>query len=137
MSESVVLQTWHQIVRNKDRHLLEQLLDDDVVFFSPVVHGVQKGKAITFQYLAAALQVFGRPGFKYVRQMQDGRQALLEFELEVDGLHINGIDLFTWNEQNKIVEFKVMIRPLRAIQAIHAAMGAQLGQGNAAPTKLA
>jgi hypothetical protein len=117
---------WHQIVKTKSIQLLEQLLDEQVVFHSPVVHKPQLGQAITFKYLSAALHVFGHPSFKYVRELCDGPNALLEFELELDGVFINGVDIIRFNEAGKITDFKVMLRPLKAVQAIHAAMGARL-----------
>jgi hypothetical protein len=120
------LARWHDIVRTRDASRLQDLLADDVVFFSPVVHTPQRGKAITTAYLSAALHVFGRPSFRYVRQIAGERDAMLEFELEIDGTHINGVDIIRTDDTGRIVEFKVMLRPLQGVQTIHRLMGEML-----------
>lgn len=117
---------WHDLVANRRADGLEALLDDDAVFYSPVVHTPQIGKTITAQYLAAALQVFATDSFRYVRELQGDRNAVLEFELELDGIQINGVDMIQWNDAGKITEFKVMLRPLKAVNVIHQKMGAML-----------
>jgi hypothetical protein len=117
---------WHQIARTRDVRGLDSLLADDAVFYSPVVHTPQVGKAITTKYLAAAFQVFFNETFRYVRELRGDRDAVLEFELELEGLKVNGVDLIKWNDSGKIVEFKVMIRPLKAINLVHQKMGATL-----------
>ncbi len=120
------LTAWHRIVAERNPRGLDALLADDVVFHSPVVHTPQRGKAITAQYLAAALQVFGNPSFRYVREVAAGLDAVLEFELEIDGLQINGVDMIRCNDAGRIVEFKVMLRPLKAVNLIHQKMAAML-----------
>lgn len=120
------LQRWYDYMKSHNLADLNDMLADDVVFHSPVVHTPQRGKAITFQYLAAADQVLGSDKFRYVREFDCGNRAVLEFETEVDGLHINGIDMITWNDDGQIIDFKVMVRPLKAINTVHAAMGAML-----------
>jgi hypothetical protein len=120
---------WHRIVATRDRSALSALLAEDVVFHSPVVHTPQQGKAITEQYLTAALHVLGNPTFRYVREVIGEHDAVLEFVLEADGLMINGVDLIGWNECGQITDFKVMIRPLKAVQWIHQQMGAMLAAG--------
>ena len=117
---------WHEIARSGNARALDQLLADDVVFHSPVVHTPQEGKAITTQYLAAALRVFANPTFRYVREVTGARDAVLEFQTEIDGISINGVDMPKWNDEGQIVEFKVMIRPLKAINLIHQKMAAML-----------
>jgi SnoaL-like domain len=117
---------WHQIARTRDVRGLDALLAEDVVFYSPVVHTPQVGKAITRSYLAAAFQVFFNETFQYVRELSSGRDAVLEFEVEIEGIKVNGVDLIKWNDTGKIVEFKVMVRPLKAINLIHQKMGAAL-----------
>ena len=117
---------WHRIVTERNPRGLDALLADDVVFHSPVVHTPQRGKAITAQYLAAALQVFGNPSFRYVREVAAGMDAVLEFELEIDGVQINGVDMIRCNDAGRIVEFKVMLRPLKAVNLIHQKMAAML-----------
>ena len=117
---------WHQVVRNRDLVVLDALLDGDAVFVSPVVHAPQRGKKVTLMYLAAAFQVFFNPTFRYVREIIGGNDAMLEFETEIDGVMVNGVDIIRWNDSGRIVEFKVMIRPLKAIQLIHERMAAML-----------
>jgi hypothetical protein len=123
---SDALSTWHDIVRTRDSRRLGELLSDDVVFYSPVVHTPQVGKAITTLYLAAAVHVFGNDSFRYVREVIGESDAVLEFETEIDGIIVNGVDMIKWNGEGKIVEFKVMIRPLKAINLIHQKMGDML-----------
>ena len=120
------LAAWHEIVRSRDPRALDALLADDVVFHSPVVHTPQAGKAITRQYLTAAFQVFFNETFRYVREVSGRRDAVLEFQVDIDGIAVNGVDMMKWNEAGLLVEFKVMVRPLKAINLLHALMGAQL-----------
>ena len=119
---------WHNIVRTRDASGLGELLADDVVFHSPVVHTPQVGKAVTTMYLSAAVHVFGNESFKYVREIVGESDAVLEFETEIDGIVINGVDMIKWNDAGKITEFKVMIRPLKAINLIHQKMGELLSR---------
>ncbi|MES2248411.1 MAG: nuclear transport factor 2 family protein [Pseudomonadota bacterium] len=120
------LSTWHRLVKTRDVAGLDALLADDAVFLSPVVHRPQVGKAITKQYLAAAFQVFFNESFRYVRELQGPTDAVLEFELELDGIAVNGVDMMKWNAEGRITEFKVMLRPLKAVNLIHQKMAAQL-----------
>jgi SnoaL-like domain len=124
------LAAWHQIVSTRDASRLAALLADDVVFHSPVVHTPQVGKTITSQYLAAAMRVFGNESFHYVREVCGEHDAVLEFRVEIEGISVNGVDMLTWNEAGQVVEFKVMLRPLKAVQLIHQKM-ATLLQENA------
>ncbi|MDP5106946.1 MAG: nuclear transport factor 2 family protein [Polaribacter sp.] len=117
------LATWHEVIFNQDTTKLLEILDDDVVFHSPVVHTPQKGKQVTFMYLSAAFAVFFNDTFKYVREVVNDSETLSEFEVEIDGILVNGIDMISWNEEGKITSFKVMIRPLKAMNLIHAKMG--------------
>jgi hypothetical protein len=127
------LGTWHELVRTCNAKGLDLLLADDVVFHSPVVHTAQVGKAITTQYLSAALKVFFNESFRYVRELAGPRDAVLEFQVEIDGISVNGVDMIKWNDDGRIVEFKVMIRPLKAINLIHQKMAAML-QASSRPT---
>ena len=120
------LQIWHDIVRTRDASRLDELLADDVVFHSPVVHTPQIGRAITTMYLSAALHVFGNESFRYVREVVGESDAVLEFETEIDGIIVNGVDMIRWNSDGKITEFKVMLRPLKAVNIIHQKMGEML-----------
>ncbi len=123
------LTAWHELVQSRDVAKLDTLLADDVIFHSPVVHMPQHGKAITRQYLGAALKVFFNESFEYVRELGDDHQAILEFRVVIDGIEINGVDMIRWNDQGRIVDFKVMLRPLKAINLIHQKMGAMLSAG--------
>jgi hypothetical protein len=120
------LQAWHDFLGSRAPAHLAALLHDDVVFHSPVVHAPQAGKALTMGYLLAAVQVFGNDSFRYLREIVEGRNAALEFRCVLDGVEVNGVDLIQWNEAGLITDFKVMIRPLKAINAVHALMGAML-----------
>jgi SnoaL-like domain len=117
---------WHHIVQERNPAGLDALLSEQVVFHSPVVHTPQPGKPVTTQYLTAALHVFGHESFRYVREVIGERDAVLEFELEIDGITINGVDMLRWDDTGKITEFKVMVRPLKAISMLHAMMAAEL-----------
>lgn len=118
--------TWHQLVQASDPSGLDDLLADDAVFVSPIVHTPQRGKALAKAYLSAAFQVFFNPAFRYVREIIGPSDAMLEFETEIDGVLVNGVDIIKWNEGGQIIEFKVMIRPLKAVNLIHERMGAML-----------
>ena len=125
------LDTWHELVRTQNVKGLSSLLADKVTFYSPVVHSPQIGKEITLQYLSAAFHVFFNDSFRYVREITGPRDAALEFEVEIDGISVNGIDLIKWDDEGKIVEFKVLIRPLKAINLIHQKMAALLQSNRA------
>lgn len=123
---SAAVETWHQLVRTQNPAGLDALLADEVVFVSPVVHTPQHGKALTKAYLGAAFEVFFNPSFRYVREIVGPRDAMLEFETTIDGVLVNGVDIIRWDAQDRIIEFKVMVRPLKAIQVIHTRMAAML-----------
>jgi hypothetical protein len=118
---------WHQVAKARDVRGLDTLLADEAVFLSPVVSTPQVGKAITTKYLAAAFQVFFNESFRYVRELIGERDAMLEFEVEIDGIQVNGVDLIKWNDAGQIIEFKVMLRPLKAVNLMHQKMAAGLG----------
>jgi SnoaL-like domain len=120
------LAAWRELVETRNPKGLDALLADDVVFHSPVVHTPQAGKAITTQYLSAAFRVFLDESFSYVREIVGPRDAVLEFQVDIEGVRVNGVDMIKWNEDGRIVEFKVMIRPLKAINLIHQKMAAML-----------
>jgi hypothetical protein len=120
------LETWHRLVRTQDPTGLSTLLADDAVFHSPVVHTPQRGRALAAGYLSAAFRVFFNPSFRYVREIVGPSDAMLEFETEIDGVRVNGVDIIRWNGAGQIVDFKVMIRPLKAINLIHQRMAAML-----------
>ncbi len=120
------LERWHAVVQSRDPQALAALLADDVVFHSPVVHTPQRGKAITLQYLMGAMQVLNTAHFRYLRQIAGERDVVLEFMTEIDGIEVNGIDLIRWGDDGRIVDFKVMVRPLKAIHAVHQKMAEML-----------
>lgn len=126
MKQPKALTLWHGIARTRDASGLRELLAENVVFYSPVVHTPQIGKEITAKYLSAAVHVFGNDSFKYMREVVAENDAVLEFETEIDGMFVNGVDMIKWNDESKIVEFKVMIRPLKAVNLIHQKMGEML-----------
>lgn len=123
------LERWHRMVRAQDPSDLATLLAEDAVFYSPIVHSPQRGRELTTMYLTAAFHVFFNSTFRYVREIAGPSDAMLEFETEIDGIVVNGIDLMKWNASGQIVEFKVMIRPLKAINLIHERMAAMLKAG--------
>lgn len=117
---------WHKLLEAKDAAGLDNILADHVVFHSPIVHTPQTGKQLTTLYLTAAFYVFNNGSFKYLREIVSGNNAVLEFTTVIDGITINGVDMITWGEDGKITDFKVMIRPLKAINLIHKMMGEML-----------
>lgn len=123
------LDRWYAYMSTHDRAALWELLDPDAVFESPVVHTPQRGRAITAKYLASAEQVLGGAGFKYIGEWRNPSGAILEFETEIDGVRINGIDMIAFSDDGqRITNFKVMIRPLKAINLLHRLMGEQLAK---------
>jgi hypothetical protein len=127
-----VIARWHRYMDGELPGGLDELLADDVVFYSPVVFTPQRGKEITTQYLAAASRALGggeAGAFRYTKEVLAGDTAVLEFETSVEGKYVNGVDIITSDDSGRIVEFRVMIRPLQAIQAVHEQMGRMLAAG--------
>lgn len=122
------LAQWHELVKQRSMAGLGDILADDALFLSPVAFTPKQGKAQVIQYLAAAMALLGNDSFKYVREIVGPRDAALEFEVELDGVQINGIDLIKWNEAGKITEFKVMLRPLKGITTVQQHMQAMLAR---------
>ena len=133
------VEKWYEVMKSNDMNKLDELLAEDVVFYSPVVYTPQKGKDITKMYLMAAGGVFGeetkdevsdskksQSNFKYIKEIIGEKSALLEFETEMDGVYVNGVDVISWNEEGKITEFKVIVRPLQAVNMLHQKMQAML-----------
>ena len=125
------LESWHRMVRTNDASGLRDLVAEDAVFHSPVVHSPQQGRKLTVMYLSAAFQVFFNPTFRYVREIVGASDAMLEFETEIDGILVNGVDIIRWNAEGRIVDFKVMIRPLKGMNIIHQKMGEMLAAAQA------
>jgi hypothetical protein len=122
------VKNWHAMLEAQDISHLDALLADDVVFHSPVVHTPQRGKALTTLYLSAAYQVLFGSGFRYVREVEGDADAILEFTAEIDGIQINGVDMMHWNAEGRIDDFKVMVRPLKAVNLLHGLMARMLEQ---------
>jgi hypothetical protein len=122
------LDKWYAYIKSHDHAVLWDLLDPEAVFESPVVHTPQRGREITFKYLLGADKVLGGPGFAYIGEWRSDTGAVLEFENEVDGIRINGVDIITFGSDGRITHFKVMVRPLKAINLLHRLMGEQLAQ---------
>jgi hypothetical protein len=120
------LAAWHEMVQRRDPRGLVTLLAEEVVFHSPVVHTPQHGKPITLMYLHTAFHVFFNDSFHYVREVVGSHDAVLEFEVILDGILVNGVDMLRWNDQGQITDFKVMLRPLKAVNLIHQKMGEML-----------
>jgi SnoaL-like domain len=122
------LAKWYDFMKSRDREALWDLLHPDVVFESPVVHAPQRGRDITFNYLTGAVKVLGVPGFTYLGEWHSDTGVVLEFETVIDGIRINGVDLITFDRDNRITHFKVMVRPLKAINLLHSLMAEQLAK---------
>ncbi len=115
------LERWHEILEQRDPDLLDEILAEDCVFWSPVVHTPQQGRELTKLYLTGAMHVLN-DGFHYVKEVVTPSHAVLEFVCDVDGININGVDIMTFDSSGKIIEFKVMVRPLKAMNMLHARM---------------
>ncbi len=128
MNTSENLKVWHARMADKSEAALSAQLADDAVFHSPVVHTPQAGKPIVMAYLLAADNVLGNDSFRYVREIVDdgANMAMLEFELQLDDIKVNGVDIISWNDDGKIQDFKVMVRPLKAINKVWDEMGKML-----------
>ena len=130
MSAHKGLEQWHRTMQEGSRpDDLRKIIREDAVFHSPVVHSPQRGRDLVVTYLAAAGQTLGNDSFAYVRELVDGDNAMLEFTTEMDGVHVNGIDLIEFDDEGMIADFKVMIRPLKAVNKVWEMMAAQLQAG--------
>ncbi len=122
------LSRWMAQAEAHDMDALRAQLADNAIFVSPVVHTPQVGKELTYAYLSSADKVLGNDSFRYVQTLMDGDTAVLEFETEIDGISINGIDMIHWNAEGKIDHFKVMVRPMKAMNKVWDMMGAMLAR---------
>ena len=129
------IEKWYEVIKSDNPDKYDEILAEDCVFYSPVVYTPQRGREITKMYLMAAGGVFGGADspkeildekspakFRYIKEIIGENSAVLEFETEIDGIYVNGIDLISWNEENKITEFKVIVRPLQAVNKLHQQM---------------
>jgi hypothetical protein len=120
------LDKWYGYMKSHDGAALWDLLHPDAVFESPVVHTPQHGRDIAFKYLSGAEKVLGGAGFRYTGEWRSDTGAVLEFEKEIEGVRINGVDIISFSADGRIAHFKVMVRPLKAINLLHRLMGEQL-----------
>jgi hypothetical protein len=116
------LAAWHELIQEKNTQNISVMLADTVVMHSPVMYSPVVGKALVSLYLTAAFYTFINDDFKYVRELASDSDAILEFTTVIDGIFVNGVDMMTWNEAGEIVDFKVMVRPLKAVNLIHEKM---------------
>ncbi|WP_324828949.1 nuclear transport factor 2 family protein [Qipengyuania zhejiangensis] len=127
MSAREGLKRWHEVIDGgSSLDALSAIIHEDAVFHSPVVHTPQRGRPIVVAYLHAAGDTLGNDSFEYVRELVDGENAMLEFKTEMDGIMVNGIDLIRFDEDGMITDFKVMVRPLKAVNKVWEKMAAQL-----------
>ena len=122
MSAKKYIDSWHTVFKSQELDKLDKIIADNAVFTSPVVFKPMEGKEITKMYLFAAGQSFDMDKFKYIREVHDGINSVLEFETFIDDISVNGVDMIKWNNEGKIVDFKVMIRPLKAVQKVQEKM---------------
>ena len=123
------IDAWHAYISSPDPQALHDLLDPDATFDSPIVHTTQAGRAITLAYLGAATSVLGGPDFRYIGEWRNDDGAVLEFETMIDGVTINGVDIIRLtDDRQRIASFKVMIRPLKAVNLVHRLMGDMLAR---------
>jgi len=122
LSAKKYIDSWHTVFKSQELDKLDKIIADNAVFTSPVVFKPMEGKEITKMYLFAAGQSFNMDKFKYIREVHDGINSVLEFETFIDDISVNGVDMIKWNNEGKIVDFKVMIRPLKAVQKVQEKM---------------
>jgi len=129
MTTHDALARWHIIAaQGSPPAALEQIIAENAVFHSPVVHTPQRGRALVVAYLSAAGQVLGNDSFTYVREVVDGNNAVLEFTAEIGGIFVNGIDMIEFDDAGQIVDFKVMVRPMKAMNKLWEMMATQLAR---------
>ena len=124
-----VIKRWLDIIENDRTSEIEGVLAEDAVFYSPAVFSPQEGRDMAVAYLTAASKMFSGTDFHYVEQWYSERSAILEFAATIDGKYVNGIDMIHWNDDGRIVSFKVMMRPLKGLEAIMPKMAELLARG--------
>ena len=125
--QPAAVRAWHAVVKTGDPALLDDLLADDVVFRSPAVFKPQEGKAVTTRYLASAMAVLG-PSLRYVGEWYGDTSAVLEFEADLDGVYVQGVDMLRWNSEDQLVAFTVMVRPMRGLNKLVELMAQELAR---------
>jgi SnoaL-like domain len=123
--QPATVQAWHAVVQSRDPALLDDLLADDVVFRSPAAFAPKPGKDLTVRFLSSAIEVLG-PSLRYVAEWYDQSSAVLEFEAELDGMYVHGVDILRWNDDGKLISFTVMVRPMSGLQKLVEQMQPQL-----------
>lgn len=123
MTLSKGLSSWHQFIEQRNVSILDEFLADDVVLYSPVVFTPIEGKFFVKKYLLAAEQVIANESFEYVNSISNDNYAVLEFKTKIDGITVEGIDMITFNDEDKLKSLKVMVRPLKAMNIVHQKMG--------------
>ena len=113
-----LIKKWHKVIETDNLELLNDIIADNAIFSSPVVFKPMEGKEITMMYLNAAGESFDMEKFEYTKEIHDGMNSVLEFETYIDEISVNGVDMIEWNEYGKISNFKVMIRPYKAVQKV-------------------
>ena len=125
--QPAAVRSWHAVVRSGDPALLDDLLAEDVVFRSPAVFAPQEGKAVTTRYLTSAMAVLG-PTLRYTGEWHDQTSAVLEFEADLDGVYVQGVDMLRWNGEDKLIAFTVIVRPMRGLQRLVELMARELAR---------
>jgi len=120
------ISSWHKVVELHDEKLLKSILHKEATFYSPILFKPQKGRGLVLAYLLSASKMFQGTGFHYVKELVSDQEAVLEFNAEIDGIQVDGVDIITWDVDGKITEFKVMLRPLKAIEKVGEKMKAHL-----------
>ena len=130
MSTLKGLDNWHNFVKNKNYEDFSDFIDDDAILYSPIVFTPIKGSFMVGMYLMAAAEIIGNGSFKYVREVCDNENAILEFETEINGITVEGVDMIQFTKDGKLKEIKVMVRPLQAVNVVHEKMGEYLKKMN-------
>ena len=130
MSTLKGLDIWHDFVINKNHDNLSDFIDENAILYSPIVFKPIEGNFMVSMYLMAAAKIIGNENFKYVREVCDDENAMLEFVTEIKGISVEGIDMIKFTKEGKLKEIKVMIRPLKAVNIVHQKMGEYLQKMN-------
>ena len=122
----MVIEEWHNFVKTKNVNILDNILSEDVIFYSPAVHTPKIGFKITKIYLITAAEILFNRKFRYTSEIKGENIASCEFEGYIDDIYINGIDVIKWNKSDKIISFKVLVRPLKGVLVLKEKMGEKL-----------
>jgi len=125
--QPAAVRAWHAVVQSGDPAGLDDLLADDVVFRSPAVFKPQEGKAVTTRYLTSAMAVLG-PSLRYVGEWHGDTSAVLEFEADLDGVYVQGVDMLRWNGADQLTGFTVLVRPMRGLNKLVELMAQELAR---------